>query len=65
MCTNFGKASWDIIYTFYLYSESESESETLNEEDFNFLISHLKKTEDDFIEYKEFAKMLCEKKWIG
>ena len=63
MCTNFGKASWDIIYTFYLYSESESE--TLNEEDFNFLISHLKKTGDDFIEYKEFAKMLCEKKWIG
>ena len=63
MCTNFGKASWDIIYTFYLYSESESE--TLNEEDFNFLISHLKKTEDDFIEYKEFAKMLFEKELVG
>ena len=61
MCTNFGKASWDIIYTFYLYSESESESETLNEEDFNFLISHLNITDDDFIVYKDFAKMLSEK----
>ena len=49
------------FYTFYLYSESESESETLNEEDFNFLISHLKKTDEGFIQYKDFAEMLSKK----
>merc|ERR1711874_272114 len=41
-----------------------SESETLEEEEFNFLISHLKKNDEGFIQYKDFARILSEKIYV-
>ena len=64
MCTNFGKASGEHINTQYFlrfHYILGPESETLNEEEFDFLISHIKKTDQDFIQYKDFANILSKK----
>ena len=62
MCTNFGKASLHIFHSkYFIILKLGSESETLKEEEFNFLISHLKKNDEGFIQYKDFARILSEK----